>query len=389
MSDYLSELVAELDTERVRLGALRLLAEVGMSVPALAVERRVEEAGLRTQGHRVYFDQQAVAEFLDRQKAQAEPEAPDAPLGLHTGSHCLYECAPENHALRRLTIGRLEQWTRLVGALEKAGILASAYCPGIPADCPPVIAPLWQNVIAARHIKRPPIISYSTALVPYTKEIYRIIGRKPDMALSVHPVSPLVLGGEELELALLLLDQGLATSCGAAPMPVMGVSAPLDWEAAWAQALAEAAGTALALEAMGYERVTARACLYAADMRHGTFVYGSPEHVLLTLSEAKVNREILGLGRREAKALNTTAKTPGPQAAAEKSAHALAALLGGYRELGGMGILAVTRSSAPSSSCWTWISRSMRRGSGAASRRSTARGISSRWSRRAWWRDPS
>jgi len=130
-------------------------------------------------------------------------------------------------------------------------------------------------------------------------------------------------------------------------MPTMGVTAPLDWVAAWSQSVAEAVGTAIALEAMGVPRTSACATLYVADMRNGAFVFGSAEHAVVTLAEAKVNREILGNLRRPAKAVNTSAKTPGPQAAIEKTAHTLTALLGGYRALGGMGQLAVDEVFSP------------------------------------------
>jgi trimethylamine:corrinoid methyltransferase-like protein len=163
----------------------------------------------------------------------------------------------------------------------------------------------------------------------------------------VHPISPLVLGGEELDLALRLMDQGTLGSVGTAGMPVMGVTAPLDWVAGWAQAVAEAAGAAIALEALGAKRVSAFAALYVAEMRTGALVFGSAEHALITLAEAKVNREILGSLRRSAKAAYTTAKTPAAQAAAEKTAHTVVALLGGYRDLGSIGILAVDEVFSP------------------------------------------
>jgi trimethylamine:corrinoid methyltransferase-like protein len=156
-----------------------------------------------------------------------------------------------------------------------------------------------------------------------------------------------VLGGDELDLALRLLDEGKLRSTSVASMPVMGVTAPLDWTAGWAQAMAESVGTGLALEAMGFERVWVMAALYAADMAHGAFVFGSAEHAVITLTEARVNRDILGNLRRAAKALNTTAKEPNAHAAAEKTAHTLAALLAGYRSLGSLGILAVDEVFSP------------------------------------------
>jgi trimethylamine:corrinoid methyltransferase-like protein len=172
-----------------------------------------------------------------------------------------------------------------------------------------------------------------------------VLGKR--LSVGVHPISPLVLGGDELDLALRLFDEGALKTTGVAPMPVMGVTAPLDWVAAWSQAMAEAVGTGLALETMGFEQVWVMAALYAADMANGAFVFGSAEHAVITLTEARVNRDLLGNLRRTAKALNSTAKEPNAHAAAEKTAHTLAALLAGYRALGSAGILAVDEIFSP------------------------------------------
>lgn len=345
MTDHLTALVAELDTARIREGAIRLLGEVGMAVPSPTVVRRLQTAGVRIEGGRAFFRPEAVEAFIDRRRQEAVPEPVEQPLRLDAGSHCLYEFCPEQQRVQPLTMASLERWTRLVGALRARGTLASAFCPGTPSDVPPHLAPLWQQFIGARFLADPPIYAYSPAYAPHASAMAEVLGR--ELSVGVHPISPLVLGGDELELALRLLDEGRIRTTGVAPMPVMGITAPLDWVAAWAQALAEAVGTGLALEAAGMERVWVLAALYVADLRSGAFVFGSPEHALITLAEAKVNRELLGNARRGAKAIDTTAKEPGPQAAIEKTAHTLAALLGGYRSLNCVASLAIDEIFSP------------------------------------------
>ncbi len=345
MSSLLEELVAPLDTERIRQGAVRILAEVGMAVPEEKIRGRLAERGLRVQDGRVYFPPERVEQFMARQRAQAAPEHIADTVALHTGSHALYHFNPETETIQRPTRADLERYTKLVGALHQAGMLASAFCVGQPSDVEPPLAPLWQQFIAARFLPDPIVYAYSLDTAPYVSEMAAVLGRQ--MSMGVHPISPLTLGGEEFELAVRLIEAGKLSSVGTAGMPVLGVTAPLDWQAGWAQAVAEAVGTALALEALGAKHASAIAALYVADMRCGSFVYGSPEHVLITLTEAKVNREILGQPRRAAKALNTTAKTPGAQAAAEKMAHVIVALLAGYRQLSGMGVLAVDEIFSP------------------------------------------
>lgn len=343
--NHCEQLVATLDTERIRDGAARLLAEVGMAVPSENARQRLAAAGLRITDGRVFIPHERAVQFMERQRAKAAPEPEEAPLRLHPGSHTFYHFDPEARTVKRLTLRDLERYTKLVAALRRDGVLASAYCVGQPSNTEPQLAPLWQQFTAARFIPDPPLYAYSPDYAPFVSEMARILGKR--VGVGVHPISPLTLGGEEFELALRLMDEGTLESTGTAGMPVMGVTAPLDWVAGWAQAVAEAVGAAVALEALGAKRVSTFAALYAADMRTGGLVFASPEHVLLTLTEAKVNREVLGNLRRPAKALYTTAKTPSAQAAAEKTAHTVVALLAGYRHLGSIGIMAVDEVFSP------------------------------------------
>jgi len=339
MADHLTGLVEDLDVNKIRDGAVRLLAEVGMSVPAEPIRRRLAGAGIKVADGRACFDPERTRAFMDRQRAGASPEPGNLPIRLHTGSHCLYHYDAADRKVKRLTMEAVEMGTRLVAALHQKGVLASACAIGSPADVEPQLTLLWQHFVTARFIKEPALYAYAAQELPFVIEMAKVLNRK--VSGGVHPISPLTLGGEEFELAIKLLDEGMQDYFGCAPMPVMGVTAPLDWTAGWAQAVAEAVGTALAMVALGAKGASAFAALYAADMRTAGLVFGSPEHVLCTLTEAKVNREVLGNRRRAAKAFNSTAKEPGAQAAAERMAHVVAALLAGYRELGSAGVLAV------------------------------------------------
>ena len=343
--NHLETLVEPLDTARIREGALRILTEIGLAVPSADVRDRLADAGLRVADGRVFVDAGRASTLMERQRSQQTPEPEDAPLRLHSGSHALFHFDPEARCISPLTVAALEPYTKLLGALAQSGMIAAACCPGQPTDVEPRIAALTQQFLAARFIPDPPLYAYSLADMPYVAEMARILGK--GVAVGVHPVSPLMLGGEEFELALRLIEEGTLASVSAAPMPVMGVTAPLDWVAGWAQAVAEAVGTAVALETLGAQRCSAFAALYVADMHTGGLIYGSPEHALITLAEATVNREILGNSRRAAKSLYTTARTPDPHAALEKTAHTVVALLAGYRELGGVGVLAVDEVFSP------------------------------------------
>lgn len=229
--DHLSRLTDRLDTARVREGAIRLLSEVGMAVPSANVVHRLEKAGNRITAGRLFLEPDVVSGFMQRHKAGEPAEPEEEALRLNAGSHCLYEYDAAEGRIEPLTVARLERATRLVGSLQADGTLHAVSCPGAPTDVPPQLAPLWQQFIGARFLPDAPIWAHAPDYAPHAAAMAEVLGKK--LGMGVHPISPMVLGGDELDLALRQLDEGTLTAVTVAPMPVMGVTAPLDWVAAW------------------------------------------------------------------------------------------------------------------------------------------------------------
>jgi trimethylamine:corrinoid methyltransferase-like protein len=66
--DHLGKLVADLDVGRVREGAVRLLADVGMAVSSPDLAQRLSQAGIRVENGRMYIPPARTDAFMLRQR---------------------------------------------------------------------------------------------------------------------------------------------------------------------------------------------------------------------------------------------------------------------------------------------------------------------------------
>jgi trimethylamine--corrinoid protein Co-methyltransferase len=167
-------------------------------------------------------------------------------------------------------------------------------------------------------------------------------------SLGLWIVSPFIATVEQLDI--IEHCQGRGLPLWVATMPIAGTTAPVFMPGAYLQSVAEllAGLTLIYLLADGapiYCSIIDSIRAYPFDMRHGCFVYGSPEDLLATMLQVQLNRHY-GIPV-VAKSLLTTAQLPDAQAAAEKSAHTLAAALGGARIFTCAGLLAVDEIFSP------------------------------------------
>ncbi|MGC8977309.1 MAG: trimethylamine methyltransferase family protein, partial [Candidatus Ratteibacteria bacterium] len=198
-------------------------------------------------------------------------------------------------------------------------------------DTNPNISQIYQQFISLKYIKNVVLCAYSIKTFDIIYEMSKVCENK--ISTGVHPISPLKAGGEEFELAIYLIEKGIQKDFGVAPMPVFGITAPCHWISAWAQSFAESIGTSIILENLGADNAYPYGTLYVADMKTGNFIYGSPEAILITIFEKRINEAILGNLPRVAKSLNTSSKNPDIHAGLEKSIHTFVSLTSGYKKI--------------------------------------------------------
>jgi trimethylamine--corrinoid protein Co-methyltransferase len=328
------------DVQRLHEKALDLVAQVGLRVPHEPTLRRISgRRGVRISGDTVRFGPDLVQAAID---AQWYPESlVDREFSVNCGAYEMYVTDLQSGAIRSATYGDLVDLTKLAHAL---GMTGSA--PVRPLDLPPLLQELAMYKVSWQYSDRRPggIFDANPISTPlaadYIREMAMAAGKFFSLGLWI--VSPFIATTEQLEI--IEHCQGRGLPLWVATMPIAGTTAPIFMPGAYLQSVAELlAGLALiyllADGAPVYCSIIDSIRAYPFDMRHGSFVYGSPEDLLATLMQIQLNR-FYGIPV-VAKSLLTTSKLPDAQAAAEKAAHTLAAALAGARMFTCAGLLAV------------------------------------------------
>jgi trimethylamine:corrinoid methyltransferase-like protein len=213
-----------------------------------------------------------------------------------------------------------------VEVMRAQGVSGSV--PGIPCDVPPHLQPLvtyragaeFSAAGGATHTLHPP------QTLRYLFEMAEAMGAPIETA-GVFPISPLRLGGHELDAFVEFRDRW--RRLWAFSLPALGSTGPIQERAAWVLSVAEALGAALTLHIVSDGKpVTVYPGMYAFDLRALSLAGGAPEHAWMRWVGAQIGRfynpdiEYHGF-------ITTQAKRPGAQAGAEKAIGGTFAILTG------------------------------------------------------------
>jgi len=332
----LCDLVEKLDPCRIHSAALRLLEKVGMQVSRAELrDRLATSSGLRIVGDRVHFSREVVEEFANELRSRPVPPPRDeGPLVVFCSRLPFFFVDPEDGEMKPFTVPILKQYTRLVDSLRADGFEGSV--PGWPQDVSPHLRPVVQYYIECRYSRGAhyPGIAAEPKIIDCLRRIAGVMGHS--FSVGVETFSPLALGGNSLDSALHY--QSEIEAVGLDPMPILGVTAPLDWEAGWAQSVAENLGAGTALRLLGFKRVSPSFRLFPASMKSSMIAFGSAEYLTALLTRWKV-RQFYHTPRGCAESMMTSAKLPDEHAAAEKAALTALTTTAGWRRVEGAGML--------------------------------------------------
>jgi trimethylamine---corrinoid protein Co-methyltransferase len=222
----------------------------------------------------------------------------------------------------------------LAECLAGRGLAAGA--PGIPSDVPAPMRQLCQFRVTLENCRArgvPALNDVPSAEV--ARAMCAVVGAP--FSTGVHVISPLRLEGNEFDIALHYLDQGLPVGVGA--MPTAGVTAPVSLPALFVQALAEVMGGYAVLRLLGCEQASFWVNAYPADMHTANLVMGSPEHVLCDLMQLAINAHYSG--GTPAKGFMTMSKSPDMQAATDAATHTATLALAGATSFSDAGTLSL------------------------------------------------
>lgn len=341
-------LVTELEAQQMHRAALEVIASVGLGVAEDACRRTLARAGASLSADRVHFPPAMVEEFLRawrQDNSLGEPglqDSPDPPprleaLPLHVNIYPHHHVDLDRDELRPISVDDLVRLTRFVEGFRGEDVRVGA--PGVPQDIPPALQPIAQYKIGAQHSRAggqagwlaPP----STA--EYVLRMAEVMGA-PIRHITVYCPSPLRLGGVELEVVRAFPDQ--FRSIGVGTMPAVGCTAPIDPKAAVVLGIAESLASAVALRILTGLPVSWWGGIQAFDLRAMAMAFGTPEMLLFHELSSQVHAWYCARARRGGSHyMQTMAKLPGVQAAADKAASAAFAVCLGATSLAGVGTL--------------------------------------------------
>lgn len=346
----LTPYLSEDDQSRFHLAGLRLLAETGLSIEDRPVVERLLDAGCRQEKGRVLVPPDVVEGALNR--------APDAftlydrfgEPAYHIGDGQT-RCQPVGgtpfvidmgtSARRPATLRDLEDLARLMDSLDNLHVLTTATSPtDVDDDLQSLIAFAAVLTFSAKPVSAPGVNNPAEARL-FARLAEAASGastaEKPCFIASLLPVSPLRFPRGLAEGIAETARLGAPISI--VPLPVMGVSAPLDYPGALAQQHAE--NLAVTVIAQLYRPglpVAYHGRLSLGNMRTGASIWGRFDIGLAGAWAA-------ALGKRCGLPTNvygfaTSSKSTDLQSGAERAFGALLPYLAGADILGGAGSLA-------------------------------------------------
>jgi trimethylamine--corrinoid protein Co-methyltransferase len=341
-------LVTEEQVRAMNGAALDVISSIGLEVPEEAWRRKLKSAGARLSATRVQFPPEMVEEFLRAWREEnglPEPGWRDLPgpiprltaLPLHVNIYPHHHVGLGSDELRPISVEDLVRLTQFVENFHADGVCVGA--PGVPQDVPPAVQPIAQYKIGAQYSRAggqagwlaPP----STA--EYVFRMAEAMGA-PIQHVTVFCPTPLRLSAVELDVVQAF--PGQFSSIGVGTMPAVGSTAPIYPKAAMVLALAETLAAAVALRILTGLPTSWSAGIHAFDLRAMAMVFGTPEMLLFHEMSKQVFAYYCGGARGgTSHYMQTMAKLPGVQAAADKAASAAFAVCCGATSLAGIGTL--------------------------------------------------
>ena len=332
--------------DRMHEAALEMLAKTGMLVEHEEVKAEIaKRKGFTLAEGRVRIAPEKVEALVKEFRSRAGPEParePDARLTLGTDTRASFIVEKDGRTLRPMTKQDVVDSAKLIAMLKDRGVGGSTA--GIPMDVPVPLRPLEQYLIAAEFSPEGGVSNdvndaFTAGVI---REMDKVYGR--GFSRSVWSLSPLVLGGPELDVLWHYRDEIEGFYCGS--MPSMGMSGPCDPIGLFTVGAAECLGGAVILRELLPGRWAAIGPHpEPADMATGAMVFGTPEWEILDLMHRDVHG-YYGMDWRN-KMIHTTSSVPGVQAAADHGGSVMLGMLYGYTHFGPGGMLALDEVYSP------------------------------------------
>ncbi len=336
-----AELLTQQELHAIHEAALRVLDEVGVAARGPELRRLLAgQSGLTHKGDRLHFAPWLVQDHVDAYRAangSHPPVMPDDRIALATSCCGRYVVDMDTDAIRPASWVGAAQAIQLAEAMRAEGVSSSV--PLVPQEIPAPLHALAECLLSARHSRNGMTFVQPCSLegLEWVYRMHQVMGQPFRLVFFV--VSPLQLDGDSLQTVLHFRER--AQILQACSMPTRGARAPVHLVGGFVQSIAETlAGLVVLRLIAGNARATIDLDAFAFDMREMTISYGSPEMNLADMVKLQLGA-YYGMPATPTRFIRSMAKRPGFQAAAEKSASAMAGALAGARRFYGGGQLAV------------------------------------------------
>lgn len=325
--------------------ALDLLEHTGIAAEDFITCRMKELEGVALKDGRLYFQRNTVRKVLDdnyalisKSMANPGPGKRDSLIRIGVCDLPQYYLKPGSGAIELMTASALVDATKFLETMQKKTPGVWSMVPGVPRDVPFELQAITEYYIGCEFCSNGGNIDtlYPDEAVDYIFAMAEAMGR-PFRSAGMFTLSPLSLGGFEMATAFRRMDSFESFSISSLPMP--GATAPVLLTPAWIVSIAEAvAGAVVLYLASGGKPVYISTGMFPFEPRKSWVAGGMPEHSVMEYQRGIIGKRY-NPELNYSHSMTTSAKIPGFQAAAEKTAGALFAAMNGCKEFYTAGLL--------------------------------------------------
>jgi len=325
--------------------ALDLLEKTGVAAEDFIVERMKGFTGIDYRNGRLYFKRNLVQQVLDENYAlilknasNSDGEKEDNIIRIGVCDLPQYYLDPEDDSINLMSVSSLIDATKFLESMQKKTPGVWSMVPGVPRDVPYELQAITEYYIGCEFCSNGGNVDtiYPDEAVDYIFAMAEAMGA-PFKSAGMFTVSPLSLGGFEMAIAFKRIDCFDSFSISSLPMP--GITAPIFLTPAWIVSIAEAVAGAVTLYlASNGKPVYISTGMFPFEPRKSWVAGGMPEHAIMEYQRSIIAKKYNPV-LKYSHSMTTSAKKPGFQAAAEKTAGAMFAAMNGCKDFFTAGLL--------------------------------------------------
>lgn len=268
--------------EQIIDASLKILETIGLKITNTGILERLKKLGYQESNSRILIPKNRSLGFLDELRRDKAVYLSDIEknnsrkqlVGALSGYTMNFKDY-KSGTVEPFTVSTLQEHAKLVQKIRKRYPALLSTAPGYPSDVPPEMESVAKYRISVNYcdgewLFEPTSVNASK----YLFEMADVAGHQVER-LPIYPVTPLVYGGEAIDIVLANKDR--LKSAYVFSMPAVGVTAPMSVSMSFALVLAEVLGSGLITNELTGLDILIKPEIFPYDMRSMNYAYGSPE----------------------------------------------------------------------------------------------------------------